>query len=202
MRLLPYGPLGWLVELAERDVLGYARAVERGQHPDVAELVPAARTVLVHLRPGASAAAVGTWLETVEPELIEDDGGQNDIEIVVTYDGEDLETVARACDLTVADVISRHTASRYVCAFCGFAPGFGYLAGLDSALHLPRRPSPRTRVPAGSVAIADTYAAVYPSASPGGWHLIGTTDVVMWEPTRRPPSLLAPGTAVRFVAAP
>jgi KipI family sensor histidine kinase inhibitor len=201
MRLLPYGPLGWLVELPDHDVLGYARAVERGGHPDVAELVPGARTVLVHIRPGASAAAVGAWLDTIAPEAIVAHDRRTDVEIPVTYDGEDLEAVATACGLTVAEVVSRHTAAQYVCAFCGFAPGFGYLAGLDAALHLPRRPSPRTRVPAGSVAIADAYSAVYPSASPGGWHLIGRTEIPMWDAARRPPALLAPGTAVRFVAA-
>ncbi len=99
------------------------------------------------------------------------------------------------------EVVERHTAPTYRCAFCGFAPGFAYLTGLDPALHLPRRPTPRTRVPAGSVAIAAEYAAVYPSASPGGWHLIGHTDATMWDATRDEPALVRPGTLVRFVIA-
>src|SRR5688572_7143395 len=107
MRLLPYGPRGWLVELPEHDVLGYSHAVERGGHPDVAELVPGARTVLVHLRPGASVAAVGSWLDTIAPESVVTDDRPADLEIAVTYDGEDLEAVAGACELTVAEVISR-----------------------------------------------------------------------------------------------
>jgi KipI family sensor histidine kinase inhibitor len=83
--------------------------------------------------------------------------------------------------------------------FCGFAPGFAYLTGLDEALWLPRRSTPRTRVPAGSVAIASEYSAVYPGASPGGWHLLGTTSAQVWDPDRVRPALLEPGTKVRFV---
>ena len=90
------------------------------------------------------------------------------------YDGEDLADVAAACGMSTDEVVRRHVAGRYTCAFCGFAPGFAYLTGLDPALHLPRRPTPRTRVPAGAVAIAAEYTAVYPSPSPGGWHLLGT----------------------------
>jgi KipI family sensor histidine kinase inhibitor len=100
----------------------------------------------------------------------------------------------------VDDVIERHQAPTYACAFCGFAPGFAYLTGLDAALHLPRRPTPRTRVPAGSVAIAAEYSAVYPSVSPGGWHLIGRTDATLWDVERPLPAAIVPGTRVRFVA--
>lgn len=200
MRLLPYGPRGWLVELDEAAVLAFARAVERSEHPDVAEVVPGARTVLVHVRPGAAAAAVGSWLGTVAPDAEASHGAGDEVEIGVSYDGEDLGSVAAACGLTVAEVVARHAAARYVCAFCGFAPGFGYLDGLDPALQIPRRSTPRTRVPAGAVAIADRYTAVYPSPSPGGWHLIGRTDAVLWEPGRARPALISPGTVVRFVA--
>ena len=102
----------------------------------------------------------------------------------------------------VGEVAARHAAPTYTCAFCGFAPGFAYLVGLDPALHLPRRATPRTRVPAGSVAIAAEYTAVYPSASPGGWHLLGHTTLALWDPlprTRR--RCVEPGTSVRFVPA-
>jgi KipI family sensor histidine kinase inhibitor len=122
------------------------------------------------------------------------------IEIPVRYDGDDLESVAERAGLTIAAVIAAHVSATYSVAFCGFAPGFAYLAGLDPALHLPRRVAPRTRVPAGSVAVAAEYSAVYPTASPGGWHLLGRTDLAMFDPARTPAVLLEPGCTVRFVA--
>ena len=201
MTVLPYGPRGWLVELAEDDVVGYARAVARAGHPDVVELVPAARTVLVRLGESSAPTQIGAWLATIEPDRVERTERVGQIDIAVTYDGADLQDVAAASGLDVAGVIERHTHARYDCAFCGFAPGFAYLRGLDPALHLPRRSTPRTRVPAGAVAIADAYAAVYPSASPGGWHLLGRTDVRLWDAEREPPALIIPGTTVRFVDA-
>ena len=85
-------------------------------------------------------------------------------------------------------------------AFCGFAPGFGYCAGGDAALHVPRMDSPRTRVPAGAVGLAGEWTAVYPRSSPGGWRLIGRTSLTMWDTDRQPPALLTPGTGVRFTA--
>jgi len=123
------------------------------------------------------------------------------LEILVHYDGADLEAVARLSGLSAAEVVARHCAPVYTVAFCGFAPGFAYLAGLDDALRLPRRAVPRTRVPAGSVAIADRYTAVYPHSSPGGWNLLGRTDAVVWDAEREPPAMLAPGGRVRFVPA-
>lgn len=121
------------------------------------------------------------------------------IEIPAIYDGPDLELVARACALNVRDVIEAHAAASYVVAFIGFAPGFGYLEGLDARLRLPRRAQPRTHVPAGSIAIAGAQSAVYPLDSPGGWHLIGRTTLRMFDPQREPFALLAPGDRVRFV---
>ena len=118
----------------------------------------------------------------------------------VRYDGPDLLYVARAAGLDVAEVVARHTGSEHVVAHGGFAPGFAYLDGLDPALHLPRRATPRSRVPAGSVAVAGGCSAVYPSASPGGWHLLGTCGTVLFDPRRDEPALLAPGTRVRFRA--
>ena len=93
----------------------------------------------------------------------------------------------------------RHSAATYTAAFCGFAPGFAYLVGGDPAVHLPRRADPRTRVPAGSLAIAGEYTAVYPSSSPGGWHLLGRALVDVWSIDRDPPTLIEPGVTVRFV---
>jgi 5-oxoprolinase (ATP-hydrolysing) subunit B len=123
-----------------------------------------------------------------------------EVVIPVVYDGEDLADVAAEAGLSVAEVVGRHSAGAYVSAFCGFAPGFAYLAGSDPALHVSRRSSPRTRIPPGSVAIAGEYTAVYPSASPGGWRLLGRTDVPVWDVERDPPNLLPPGTRVRFAA--
>jgi KipI family sensor histidine kinase inhibitor len=119
--------------------------------------------------------------------------------IPVRYDGEDLERVAASCGLTPAAVAELHASAEYRVAAVGFVPGFAYLDGLDERLHLPRRATPRPRVPAGSVAIAGAQTAVYPFATPGGWHLIGRTDVVMFDPRRESPSLLAVGSRVRFV---
>jgi biotin-dependent carboxylase-like uncharacterized protein len=136
-------------------------------------------------------------LEAVEPVPVTADGGEL-VTVPVRYDGEDLEEIGERTGLGVGGVIEAHASARYVVAFTGFAPGFGYLSGLDPRLHLPRRDTPRTRVPAGSVGVAGEYAGVYPRSSPGGWHLLGRTTVSLWDPARTPPALLAPGTPVRF----
>lgn len=199
-RLLPYGPRAWLVE--HDDPAGLAVAVRAAARADVADVVPGAVTTLVTVEPGGDTAAVGAWLTDLLEELpraARPDDASAVIEIPVVYDGEDLELVADACQLTVGEVIERHQGVTYRCSFCGFAPGFGYLAGLDPRLQLPRRASPRPRIPAGSVAIASGYTAVYPSASPGGWHLIGRSDVTLWSTDRDPPALITPGASVRFV---
>jgi KipI family sensor histidine kinase inhibitor len=197
--VVPYGRSAFLVTpRAPATPLDLALATEDGQRDDVLEAVPAAATVLV-LTAGRPADDLSAWLGRLPPA-----GSERlstaPVEIDVVYDGEDLEAVALACGLPVAVVIERHVAGEYRCEFCGFAPGFGYLGGLDASLHLPRRSTPRTRVPAGAVAVADRYSAVYPTASPGGWHLLGRTAARLWDQRRDPPALLAPGTAVRFRA--
>lgn len=121
------------------------------------------------------------------------------VRIGVHYDGPDLDAVAALTGLTRAEVVARHAGRECVVAFGGFMPGFAYLTGLDPALHVPRRPSPRERVPAGSVAVAGEFTAVYPAATPGGWQVLGRTDVVLFDPSRREPALLTPGARVRFV---
>ena len=122
-------------------------------------------------------------------------------EIAVSYDGPDLDEVARLTGLTAAEVIAAHTATPWRVAFGGFAPGFAYLTGGDPRLRVPRRGVPRTSVPAGAVALAGEFSAVYPQSSPGGWQLIGRTDTVMFDPARDPAALLRPGDRVRFVQA-
>jgi KipI family sensor histidine kinase inhibitor len=122
-------------------------------------------------------------------------------DISVTYDGPDLEDVATSLGLSADDVIGRHLARTYTVDLIGFVPGWAYLSELDPALHLPRRAQPRPRVPAGSVAIAGAQTGVYPLVTPGGWHIIGHTDTVMFDPARDPPAIFRPGDKVRFVPA-
>lgn len=198
MRLLPYGPSAVLVELSGADEVRSWHAAVTGL-PGVDDLVPAVRTLLVRCADGRL-DAVCAELRHLRPGPVPPTGGPL-VDIRVRYDGEDLPAVAAATGLTVDEVVERHRGSDLVAAFLGFAPGFSYLTGLDPTLHLPRRGTPRTSVPAGSVAIADAFSAVYPRRSPGGWHLLGRTDTVMFDPARDPPALLAPGTRVRFVAA-
>jgi KipI family sensor histidine kinase inhibitor len=200
MRILPCGSGAVLVELDDLDaVAGLHAALAADPPAGVVELVPAARTVLVAFDPRATdAAGVEAALRAVEWAP----GARADgplVEIAVVYDGEDLEAVAAEAGLAVAEVVELHAGGEYAVAFCGFAPGFGYVTGLDERLHVPRLDTPRTRVPAGAVAIADRFTAVYPRASPGGWRLVGRTDATLWDTERDPPALLAPGTRVRFV---
>ncbi len=123
---------------------------------------------------------------------------QRVVRIPVTYDGPDLTEVAQRTGMTEESVIDMHCLREYRVYMLGFAPGFAYLGDLDQRLALPRRESPRKRVSKGSVAIADAQTAVYPSSTPGGWHLIGRTEMTMFDPTRDPPATLAVGDRVRF----
>ncbi len=124
-------------------------------------------------------------------------GGRTHV-LPTRYDGLDLSEVASATGLSVEDVIERHSGRAYRVDIIGFVPGFGYLSELDASLALPRRQQPRPRIKAGSVAIAGLQTAVYPLVTPGGWHIIGTTDAVMFDPLRAEPSLLRAGDTVRF----
>lgn len=123
-------------------------------------------------------------------------------EIRVVYDGVDLGHISESCRLSVDEIIARHCGRPYTVDLLGFVPGFGYLSELDPSLRLPRRSQPRPRVPAGSVAIAGAQTAVYPLDTPGGWHIIGRTEAVMFDPSRDPPAVLRAGDLVRFVPAP
>ncbi len=146
--------------------------------------------------------ALRSELEAAWERTRGDAGSERTIEIAVRYGGDegaDLREVAHACGLREEEAIALHAAATYVVAFVGFLPGFAYLDGLDERLHLPRRAQPRTRVPAGSVAIAGAQSGVYPFDSPGGWHIIGRTAQRMFDPDREPAALLQPGDRVRFV---
>ena len=200
IRFLPVSLTAILVELAGLDeTLALFASLQADPMDGIEEMVPAARTLMIHFRP-----------EKVTPEELAARIAARDlsakiapsehlVEIPVRYDGEDLADVAELTGLSVEEVIRRHTQSEFTVAFCGFAPGFGYLVGGDPTLHVPRRKSPRTRIPAGSVALAGAFSGVYPQASPGGWQIIGTTPLRMWDIDRDPGALFQPGYRVRFV---
>jgi KipI family sensor histidine kinase inhibitor len=202
MRILPYGRSALLVELAGLDdVMGLHRALSATPPPGVIDLVPAAHTLLVSFDPAqASYEAVARAVEATDPAA-DTASPAATVELAVSYDGPDLDEVAELTGLARAEVVRRHAAADYVVAFCGFAPGFAYLTGGDPALHVPRRADPRTTVAAGAVGLAGEFTGVYPRPSPGGWQLIGRTTADLWDLSRDPPALLAPGTRVRFVEA-
>ena len=202
--VLAYGDRALLVELEDTDVVvAWTQALREQPPPGIADLVPAAATLLVLVDEGADVAAVRRELEAlrVEPpdpgDTSDDDGDL--VEIPVTYDGPDLADVAKLTGLSEREVVEAHTGTTWRVAFGGFAPGFGYLIGGDPRLEVPRRDSARRAVPAGAVGLAGEFSGVYPRESPGGWQLIGTTSVAMWDLDRDPPALLRAGAHVRFV---
>lgn len=199
MRFLPVSLTTILVELADLDeTLALFASLQADPVDGIEEMVPAARTLMIRFRPEAVCAA--DLAARIAPRDLSAKiaPSQHLVEIPVRYDGEDLADVAALTGLSVEEVIRRHTQSEFTVAFCGFAPGFGYLVGGDPALHVPRRKSPRTRIPAGSVAIAGAFGGVYPQASPGGWQILGTTPLKMWDIDREPGALFQPGYRVRF----
>ncbi|MGW3854900.1 5-oxoprolinase subunit B family protein [Micromonospora arida] len=211
----------WRAELWRRRERGDLIAVE---------IVPAARTVLLDGLPDPTATAeqLTRWTSAVTAAITrpnqadakahapahaeahahahnataEDGAGDAaDVVVPVTFDGPDLPAVAEHWGVDVPAVRHRLTSTRFRVAFCGFAPGFPYLTGLPAELALPRLATPRPRVPAGSVALAGPYAGIYPGASPGGWLLVGRTDLVLFDVAADPPARLGPGTRVRMVVA-
>lgn len=200
MRLLPYGDGAVLVELDDRDAtLGLAAAVRAVELPDVVDVVPAERTVLVTT--SGNPAELRRALSALRPVAASDVLAGELVEVPVAYDGPDLDEVAALTGLSPSQVVAAHTGEPWTVAFGGFVPGFAYLLGGDERLRVPRRDQPRARVPAGAVGLAGDYSGVYPRASPGGWQLIGRTDLPLWDPGRDPPALLRPGVTVRFVRA-
>lgn len=205
MRFLDAGESALLVEtadLAEAMDL-YAEAATRRTDGtlSLADLVPGARTVLFDgvADPASLAAQLKTWTLSASTTVLEGRDDPGEVEIPVVYDGADLAEVANLWGVGIAEVPALHAAGEYRVAFCGFAPGFAYCTGLPEQRSVPRRASPRARVPAGSVGLAGAFTGVYPRSSPGGWQLIGRTDAVLWDTGAEPPALLAPGTRVRFV---
>lgn len=199
MRFLPVGADALLVEVEDTAaaMVVYDEARRRGVR--AVDIVPAARTVLFSGVPDPAALEeeVRSWPLDHPPRPAP--GERPVLEVPTVYDGEDLADVARLWEMTTREVVATHTSCDMVVAFSGFAPGFAYCTGLPVTRPVPRRPSPRTRVPAGSVGLAGEFTGVYPTASPGGWQLIGRTGMTLWDDSREQPATLAPGTPVRFV---
>ncbi|MEU0945992.1 5-oxoprolinase subunit PxpB [Streptomyces canus] len=202
MKALPVGDDALLVEVSsgEEAQALHAELVRRRAEGSlsVREIVPAARTVLLDGLADPARLADELTASEVPPAPPR---AREVIKLPVRYDGPDLADVAALWGVTPEEVARIHAGTEFTVAFCGFAPGFGYLTGLPARYDVPRRATPRTAVPAGSVALAGPYTGVYPRSSPGGWQLIGTTDAVLWDHARVPAALLSPGTRVRFVGA-
>ncbi|SDP84700.1 sensor histidine kinase inhibitor, KipI family [Actinopolyspora xinjiangensis] len=199
MRILPCADSGLLVELDDLDqVLALHAALTERTLPGVVDLVPAARTLLVSLDPEHADRRALVEVIREAPltggELVD----RGLLTVPVVYDGADLGEVSRLTGLSRREVVRAHTGTEWRVAFGGFAPGFGYLVGGDPRLEVPRRGESRTSVPAGSVGLAGKFSGVYPKASPGGWQLIGRTELEIWRTDRDPPALLRPGVRVRF----
>ena len=201
MNVLPYGDqallldcssleeaTGWFAALADLDpVLGAQTVLVRGKPAKL-------RATLAERKPGVPPACGG------QPRAVTPD--TTEVVITVRYDGADLADVAALTGLTEDEVVAAHTGTAWTVGFGGFAPGFAYLVGGDSRLHVPRRDTPRPSVPAGSVGLAGDFSGIYPRSSPGGWQLIGRTDAELFDVNRDPPALLQPGSRVRFEVAP
>jgi KipI family sensor histidine kinase inhibitor len=183
------------------DVVAFHAGLVAARVPGVTEVVSGARTLLVRFDPAATdAVRLRRDLERVAPLPAASRVGDDEVLVIaVTYDGADLEEVGAHTGLGAEGLVAWHTGQVWTSAFCGFAPGFSYLTGTEASLDLPRRGTARTAVPSGAVALAGEFSAVYPRTSPGGWQLIGRTDVPMWSIDRDPPALAPAGTRIRFV---
>jgi KipI family sensor histidine kinase inhibitor len=200
MRFLPVNRQAIMVELADlQQTLVLLASLQARPIDGVQELVPAARTILVYFAPHRITAA--QLVNAIASRDLQGTVQRSEVlvQIPVRYDGEDLAEVAQILGISAEEVVHRHTGSEWSVAFTGFAPGFAYLSGGDAIFNVPRRATPRTKVPAGAVALAGTFSAVYPQASPGGWQIIGVTDTAMWDLSRDLPALLQPGYRVQFV---
>jgi KipI family sensor histidine kinase inhibitor len=188
------------------DVVAFRAGLAQATLPGLTEVVSGARTLLLRFDPTTTdPGRLRTELTQVSPvspvSATREAHDTEPLVIPVTYDGEDLATVTELTGMRRDELVAWHTGQLWTSAFCGFAPGFSYLTGSDRPLDLPRRSTARTAVPSGAVAVAGEFSAVYPRTSPGGWQLIGRTDVPMWSLDRTPPALAPAGTLVRFVVA-
>ncbi|MEW1822665.1 5-oxoprolinase subunit PxpB [Arthrobacter sp. NPDC080031] len=209
LEVLPCGDSAFLVELPElaavvayyRGLTGPGASAGVSAPQGIIDVVPAARTVLVTFDPETiRPSEVRDWLESAKPaEGIS--GSGSEVTIEVSYSGPDLAETAQLLGMSEAEVVKLHTGSAWTAAFSGFAPGFVYLVTTHERLRVPRRNTPRTAVPSGSVGLAGEFSGVYPRSSPGGWQLIGTTTAALWDPSKAEPALIRPGDLVRFVEA-
>ena len=196
----PVGDRAVLVQLGNlSEVLGLYAALREHPLPGQVDVVAAAETVLVTADSARAASGFASRLRAIEAGDVHATGADTLVEINVVYNGDDLDEVGALTGLGPDGVIAAHTGQVWTAAFGGFAPGFAYLVG-DDRLLVPRRSSPRRAVPAGSVALADSYSAVYPRVTPGGWQLIGRTDADLWSLGRDQPALIQPGNRVQFRA--
>ena len=208
-----YGDQALLLEFdSTAEVLAWADALREAELLGVLDIVPASRTVLIKLAGPRYQAPTRQRLRTLRitaealSEAATPHDGRADIEIDVVYDGADLDEVARLTGMTPDQVVAAHTGTLWQVGFGGFAPGFAYLVGGDERLNVPRQSEPRTRVPAGSVALVGEFSGIYPRESPGGWQLIGRVsdnsadNRPLWDVDRDPPALLTPGMWVQFRA--
>ena len=196
MRCIPVGVDALLVEVADVAEATVLYAEARRRSTRAVDIVPAAATVLF-----SGVTDVPALADDVAGWALPEDRPVSGplVEVPTRYDGADLEAVARLWDMTTGEAVATHTGTEMVVAFCGFSPGFAYCTGLAEERAVPRLDTPRTRVPAGSVALAGAFTGIYPTASPGGWRLLGCTDLTLWDPAREQPATLPPGTRVRFV---
>lgn len=191
----PVGDRALLVEVADN---AEAQRLFRFAHRtlDLEDVIPGHETVLLIGRDRAPRLEeLRSWERDDEPAR----AASSPVELPVTYGGPDLDTVAEGCGMSTEELVRRHLAAAYTVAFIGFAPGFPYLIGGDPAIRPPRRTEPRTRVPAGALAIAGEYTSIYSKAGPGGWQVVGSCDAPLFDPTRESPALLHPGDTVRLV---
>ena len=198
----PFGESALLVETGTAERAQALAEAVRESMPDVTAAVPGLESLLVELDPAADMADATRVLERLATEVQPTSKAGREVTVPVAYggdDGPDLPEVAGLCGMSEEEVIQRHLASELRVLFLGFAPGFAYLGELADELRVPRLPNPRTRTPAGSVAIAGSMSGIYPADLPGGWRIIGRTDLALFDPLRDPPALLAPGDRVRFV---
>lgn len=198
MRVLAAGESALLIEVEDLDaVLALSAALRAHPLNGVLEAVPAARTVLLRCDPDVMpVAAVAAAVRRIK-SAPHGPPAEAVVEIPASYDGPDIDDVLAETGFSRQALIEWHTTADWQVAFCGFAPGFGYLVS-DSPRSLPRRDTPRTSVPAGSIGLAGEFTGVYPRASPGGWQLIGHTDLTLFDLDADPPALLRPGIGVRF----
>lgn len=204
VELLRAGDRGWMVDLAPDRIASVVASARRQTWSSlVQDIVPAARSVLFRAHSSADMGSLATrirhLIDTADTECVVP-VDRDPVIVPVRYDGEDLAGVARTLDCSVDEVIEAHAGAEHRVGFFGFAPGFAYIDGLPESLKLPRRTSPRPRVERGLVAIAGTQTVVYPGGTPGGWHLIGSTSEILWDPESEQPSRLAVGDRVVFRA--